>query len=371
MLIFAQIRLRDSMKIIKLSYTDTNWEIKNLEFDNANLLVGKNSTGKSRTLSTIDLLYKMLTQKRDLNWGGKWEIVFQTTNNDTIEYSFATSYQKSGVTYENIKYNDEDVLKRDAPDSAIVKNSLTGSMDIIYPPTDKLILHVNRDVRKYPILEEIVNWAEDSFGFKFGNISSYAQFNKQEYDMLTAIEDIPILFKRLSEDNRQKIIRDINDTGYNIENISVIERAGIPMLVIKENGIGKTLPYYTLSQGMFRALAVLIYVEYLLSRKRPATIIIDDLCEGLDFSRATKLGEKIFGKCETNKIQLIATSNDGFLMDVVDIKYWNVLLRKGKVVTAINIKNHPSLFEEFKFTGLSNFDFFSSDYIPKHLSEND
>lgn len=359
------------MKIIKLSYIDTNWEIKDLELDNANLLVGKNSTGKSRSLSTIDLLYKMLTQKRNLNWGGKWEIVFETTNRDIIEYNFSTSLQKSGVTHETIKYNGTDVLKRDIPNSAIIKNSLTGNMDVIYPPTDKLVLHVNRDVKKYPFLEEITNWAEDSFGFKFGNISSYAQFNKQEYDLLTAVEDIPVLYKRLSDDNRQEIIKGINDIGYNIENISVSERAGITILVVKENGINKTLPYYTLSQGMFRALAVLIYVEYLLSRKRPATIIIDDLCEGLDFSRATKLGEKIFRKCENNKIQLIATSNDGFLMDVVDIKYWNILLRKGKVVTAINIKNHPTLFEEFKFTGLSNFDFFSSDYIQKHLSKND
>jgi hypothetical protein len=359
------------MKIIKLSYIDTNWEIKDLEFDNANLLVGKNSTGKSRTLSTIDLLYKMLTQKRNLNWGGKWEIVFQTANKDIIEYSFSTGYQKSGVTHEIIKYNGADVLKRDIPDSAIVKNSLTGTVDIIYPPADKLVLHVNRDVKKYPFLEEIVSWAEDSFGFKFGNISSYARFNKQEYDLLTAVEDIPVLFKRLSEDHRQKIVEDMNDIGYNVENISVSERADITILTVKENGINKTLPYYTLSQGMFRALAVLIYVEYLLSRKRPATIMIDDLCEGLDFSRATRLGKKIFSTCETNNIQLIATSNDGFLMDVVDIKYWNVLLRKGKAVSAINIKNHPALFEEFKFTGLSNFDFFSSDYIRKHLSEND
>jgi hypothetical protein len=56
-----------------------------------------------------------------------------------------------------------------------------------------------------------------------------------------------------------------------------------------------------------------------------------------------------------------------FLMDVVDLKYWNVLRRNGQVVTAINAKNHPNLFEDFKFTGLSNFDFFASDYIAQNL----
>jgi len=114
---------------------------------------------------------------------------------------------------------------------------------------------------------------------------------------------------------------------------------------------------------MFRALAVIVYVQYLISRKKPSTIIIDDLCEGLDFERATKLGKLIFDKCLENDIQLIATSNDSFLMEVVDLKYWNILTRTGKKVSGFNSKTNSESFENFKFTGLSNFDFFSSDYI--------
>ena len=75
----------------------------------------------------------------------------------------------------------------------------------------------------------------------------------------------------------------------------------------------------------------------------------------------------LFKLCEENNIQLIATSNDSFLMDVIDIDCWNVLHRKGKVVSSINIVNNPKLFEDFRYTGLSRFDFFSSDYIDSHL----
>jgi hypothetical protein len=64
----------------------------------------------------------------------------------------------------------------------------------------------------------------------------------------------------------------------------------------------------------------------------------------------------------------VATSNDLFLMEVVDLKYWNVLRRKGMTVTAINNKNHPKVFQDFKFTGLSNFDFFASDYLNQELA---
>ena len=112
---------------------------------------------------------------------------------------------------------------------------------------------------------------------------------------------------------------------------------------------------------------ILIYFVYLISQKQPVTIVIDDLCEGLDYERATKLGQLIFEKCLNTNVQLIATSNDSFLMDVVDLKYWNVLQRDGNVVTAINNQTHEALFKKFKFTGLSNFDFFASDYIQQAL----
>jgi hypothetical protein len=48
---------------------------------------------------------------------------------------------------------------------------------------------------------------------------------------------------------------------------------------------------------------------------------------------------------------------------VVDIDYWNVLIRDGKTVKAINIVNRPDIFEDFVYEGTSNFNFFSSSYL--------
>ena len=94
--------------------------------------------------------------------------------------------------------------------------------------------------------------------------------------------------------------------------------------------------------------------------------MIDDFCEGIDYDRAIKLGKYLYQYCLANGIQLVAASNDNFLMDVVDVKYWNILQRNGDAVTAINIHNNPALFEKFDFTGLSNFDLFSSDFIARY-----
>ncbi len=359
------------MKLASLSYQDGNWELQNLQLQSQNLIVGKNAVGKSRTLATIDLLVKMLAQKRDLSWSGRWEIGFVSHSRRRIELTFTTQYlQKENdgkVTAEKIVVDGTQVLFRHPGDGAVsLWNQLEKITETVYPPENKLTLHTNRDVKKYPYLEEIAAWADQSFGFKFGNISPYTRLAHQEYDLLTAVEDVPQLFTSLSPESRESVIKNFNSLAYNIETITVQDR-GDTILLVKEEGLPHRVPHFRLSQGMFRSLAVIIYMEYLISRRRPATIVIDDLCEGLDAIRATKLGRLIFDTCQNTHIQLIATSNDNFLMEVVDIESWNILQRKGKTVTSLNAETHPDLFEKFRYTGLSNFDFFSSDFIEQHI----
>jgi predicted ATPase len=354
------------MRLKSISYQDTNWELEGLELGNVNLLVGRNATGKSRTLSTIDLLVKMVTQKRDLNWGSKWSIIYENEEQKEIFYEFKTSSLKQGVTWEKMSVDGSLVLRRSTFDEATVRSSTTGAIERISPPPNKLVLHIRRDVREYPFLEEIATWAETSYGFKFGNISPLAQLNQQEYDLLTAVEHIPVLLKTLGTESRQRIVKDFSNIGYPITDLSLRDRGdGLPLIFVKENSLSKPLPHYKLSQGMFRSLALITFLEYLTATQKPQTVIIDDLGEGLDYDKATKLGKLVFQKCAEAGIQLIATSNDSFLMDVVDIENWNVLYRTGKTVRAVNNHNHPELIEKFRFTGLSNFDFFASDFLKK------
>lgn len=359
------------MKLTNLSYIDPYWELSNLQLSDLNLVVAKNATGKSRTLQTLDLLIKMITQKKTLNWGCRWSIDFINHQNQKITFEFTTQYKEEGiVSHEEIKIDGSQVLfRRHKQGEVVLKNFLTQKNDTIYPPNNRLTLHVNRDVRKYPYLEDIVNWAEQCYGFKFGNISPYSKLNEQEYDLLTAVEDIPNLFKSLEKECIARIISDFNSLGYEVSDISSQDKVEYSILYVKEKNISKALPHYKLSQGMFRTLAILVYVEYLISRKKPAMIIIDDFCEGLDYDRAKKLGALVFSKCENTDIQLVVTSNDSFLMDEIDIKYWNILQRNGEKITCLNQQNSPNVFRKFRLTGLSNFDLFSSDFLLQSQNE--
>ena len=56
-------------------------------------------------------------------------------------------------------------------------------------------------------------------------------------------------------------------------------------------------------------------------------------------------------------------TNDRFVMNRVPLEYWSVIRRLPNMSKIYNYQNSKELFDNFEFTGLSNFDFFSSDYL--------
>jgi putative AbiEii toxin of type IV toxin-antitoxin system len=360
------------MKLLRLSYIAPDWELKNLELNPVNLIVAKNATGKSMTLRIFDLMIKIVIQQGNfIDNGGRWSIEWQNEQGEVIKYIFSKEFNQSllvsTVIEEKLLVNDIEVLVRDK-NEAWIKNLLDGKRDTVYPPESKLVLHTNRDLKKYPFLEEITNWAENSYGFRFANVISSSNLNKTFFGLLNQLDDIPDLYHRLNENSCQKVIDQFNSIGYNISEIISRQKGEIITIFIVENGVEKSIPHWQLAQGMYRALSIIIFLEYIIAVKNPSIVLIDDLCEGLDYERAKKLGDLIFKKCLESEIQLVATSNDIFLMEVVDIKYWNILIRKGKTVTALNYRNNQKIFDDFRFTGLSNFDFFASDFLKQELA---
>jgi len=350
------------MKLIEFSYDDGTWKLENLRLKDVNLLVGRNAVGKSRTLSMINWLRQFIVGKADIKTGNLWHAKFINNKKQTIEFEFKTNEKIGAIDYELIIIDGEVVLSRDL-NVAQMKSETSGKLEEVYPPNDRLVLHARRDIRAYPYLEELFNWAKKSEGFIFGNhnVSSILQ-NGFRRPVFITIESSPLYLSYLDEFNKKDVLNELNKIGYNFSDIYYEERS-VPTIYLVEEGVNIELSHFQLSQGLMRSLSILIYLQVLISKENPATILIDDLCEGLDYERAIKLGKLIFEKCKNSNIQLIATTNDNFIMDVVDIEHWNLLTREGSTVTAMNYDTHRQLFDDFRFTGLSNFDFFSSDYL--------
>jgi hypothetical protein len=71
----------------------------------------------------------------------------------------------------------------------------------------------------------------------------------------------------------------------------------------------------------------------------------------------------LIAKAQKTKMQLLMASNDRFVMNSVPLKFWTLLDRSGSNVHVYNEGNSKKVFENFKFTGLNNFDFLATDFI--------
>ncbi len=348
------------MKLLKYTYKLTDipgrddWIMDAIDLQELNLIVGKNASGKSRVLIVPTAFSEMITQYKPVLFGN-WEFTFITDDNRKIFYNVVNN--KNTEIKEKLVVQEQIVLER--KDGITNLYSETERVfEKISPPDDKLALHVRRDKKEYPFFENIVEWAEHTHAFKFGLVHS----NMLLENIITA-DDIPTLIKELDEGLKNNIIHKFNKLGYDIEKIYAKLAGEKEALYIKEKNLENDLIQSQLSQGMFRALSLIVFIYYLINKNKVRTIIVDDLCEGLDYDRATKLGKLLFEELQNKKIQFIASSNDSFLMDVVNIKYWNILARRNNAIKVYNYKNSQEKFDQFKYSGLSNFDLFSSDYL--------
>ena len=359
------------MKLVSFSYNNEVGKLEGLNLQSVNLIVGRNASGKSQTLYHIEGITDLLSEKKNYAWKGNWQIEFETENNKSLSYSFERDHEI--IINEKLVLDDIILIDREAS-SCTVYSTASSQREKLTPPKDKLVIHVRRDTDAYPYFENIIEWASESYHFRFGAIVSYLLLpTRRMTDAILSTfnkngESLSDLFDGLTRTRQEDIITVMNDMGYSMSEYGTRpDSEGGRLFVYKENINEEFLSEYFLSQGTLRILILLTYLNYLLQHRGPVLVCIDDLGEGLDYQRSIKLGKYIYHLCEESNIQLIATSNDGFVMDSVPIEYWNVLRRNGSKVIALNEKNQPELFDRFAYTGLSNFDFFSSDYIDSRL----
>ncbi len=348
------------MLLSKFSYKSISefgsWEIDNLYLDKFNLIVAKNATGKSMTLlkmSIINNLIKGVNIANDTNGFYQWE--FEFIDNSSIvsyKFSFETNLKGNIKLEETLKVNSFTIIDR-VNEQARIYSELTKKYINITPPDASLVISSRRDKYEFPVSEKIIEWCN---GFEYIAFSHQENSNKE-------IENVKANIANLNSKGLTFLIADMNKLGYNLEYISVDKTKRFHQVSIKEKSLNHELDITELSSGMFRTIGLLAYIELSLEKASLTTIAVDDIGEGLDYERSTRLSKLLLEKIENSNIQLIATSNDSFLMDVIPIKYWNILQRSENKVSSLNYQNSKERFDKFLMTGLSNFDLFSSDYL--------
>ncbi|MCB0208479.1 MAG: ATP-binding protein [Anaerolineae bacterium] len=376
------------MKLVKFNYAQhlgepQEWKLVDCTFGDINLIVGKNATGKTRTLNVIRALADLLSELTELKWKeGIYEVEFEH-NGQTIAY--VLEYHHRAVTKELLTINSDVRLTRGpGGEGEIYAADDIKKMIRFRVPENQVAAFAKRDSIQHPFLEELYEWGKGVIRYDFGTLLGKDHFvvikQAEEDDDATLdlrqTQKVVAIFldglKKYSKDFSQAIIEDLRDLGYDIEDIGV---ENVPDLSFQPNiGVNPSGIYVkevdrndktfqpAMSQGMFRALSVLIQLNYLLLAGEPSCILIDDIGEGLDFGRSSALINTLINKIEGSSTQLIMATNDRFVMNNVPLEYWIIIQRQGSECIHYNYRNSKPMFDEFEMTGLSNFDLFSSNY---------
>jgi hypothetical protein len=315
------------------------------------------------------------------------------------EFSDSSDSYSYSLKTENREISSEQLTMTKMNESRILLDRKeNGEGDILYSdrndkinfklPDNQPAVFLKCFVIQHPFLEKLYEWADGISYHQFGltsiRTSFLSPFNFDKIDMMIDNGNIkyfnnaPALFyagrKEFGDDFKKIILQDFNEVGYNLTDIYLGQNPHLTiepkddnstiMLSVIEADRNTILFQSQMSQGMFRALSLLIQVTYNIMKKISSTILIDDIGEGLDFERSSKLIKLLIEVAEKNDhIQLIMSTNDRYVMNNVPLEYWQVIQRSGGECHVFNYRNRKEKFDEFKYMGLNNFDFLATDYL--------
>ena len=374
------------MQLISVRYSEfvgqnQEWTLSELTLGPKNLIVGKNSAGKSRTLNVIASLARTLsTPQNNIPRSGNYHCEWLRDNGERYVYEYVV--KNSEIISEKLVIDDVVYLEREEGGygSIYFKALGDGVFMRFQTPVNEFAIIKRRDELQHPFIEPLYQWAAAVrhyfFGSHFGKEHlAVFQPNGGLVDDRDGNQVVGVFRDGKKEFNGEftaSIIRDMKKIGYDIEEVDngfpVSMPAGampseVNSVFVCERGVRGLVDQLAMSQGMYRVLALLIHVNYLQLRKTSTCVIIDDIGEGLDFDRSCKLISLLRVKADESSLQIIMSTNDKFVMNEVPLKEWTVLHRRGSDVKVSNYANSEEKFDEFRFTGLSNFSFFEMDYL--------
>jgi predicted ATP-dependent endonuclease of OLD family len=361
------------------------WRMTDFTFDNINLIVGKNATGKTRTLRVIGALGNLVSGDMKLTFrSGNYKVTF---DKDGEKLTYLLKYEESKVIKEKFIVGSEVKLER-GPGGKGKIYAVADKKDMDFQvPSSELACVNRRDNIQHPFFEDLNKWGKNLRLYRFG--TSFGQeiliFGKEEGGKELNLKDtnqtVEIFQKGTKKyGNRfvDAIKVDMAQVGFGFDDInigapiSIILSGAISQLqgiLVNESDLKGTTDQNSMSQGMFRALSLIIQLNYSLLASIPSCILIDDIGEGLDYERSSALIGLLVAKAKKSCVQLIMSTNDRFVMNSVPLEYWSIMQRFSDGSKIYNYRNSRKQFEDFELTGLNNFDFFTSGSFQERKSK--
>lgn len=350
------------MRIKNLTYKDnaSSWELRQIELDQLNLLVGVSGVGKTMSLKAIRILAQIVTSGLSAN-GVAWKVTFidesdreciwegefenlgmekklaSFFDNQFLEVNEENIGNEARIISETVIINNVELIKRNKQEiifngkptlklsqTESVINLLKEENEItpIYQSFNKIIrsktltggriVEFNKISTKFTSLETIQNSHLDTF-------LKLALLSKHEPTVFNDIKDNFISIFPHIEDMCVQLIENNNNLP--------VQVSQFPFLHIKEKHIDRWIFPWELSNGMLKTLGIISDL-YLLPAG--SVLLIDELENSLGINCIDDIGDLLSANSD---IQLIVTSHHPYIINTIDMQYWKILTRQGSVVT--------------------------------------
>ena len=346
------------MKLERLSYSqhlggESEWGIEPLDFEEINLFVGRNASGKTRTLNVIKGLSQMLAGEVLPNYkSGQYLAQF---TNEGKQFEYTLEYEDSKVIKEVLKCDEKLLLDRGVKGLGILWAEKENKNIDFQTPDTQLASVARRDSIQHSFFEPLFQWGKSVSHYSFGsdlgkNKYGFLQKEIPQFDPRDASHLLRIFRtgkERLGDKFLNEVYISMGKIGYDIEGIGLMTPVSVNFMVegpsekpvglyVKEKNLKRVTDQNEMSQGMFRALATVILITYAKMAAMPSCVLIDDIGEGLDYERSCALIDLLMNFTTESHIQLIMSTNDRFIMNKVPLKSWTVLQRTPSKLCVFN-----------------------------------
>jgi energy-coupling factor transporter ATP-binding protein EcfA2 len=382
---FMSILSLSALNYSEYENEDRFWKVDKLTFGPVNLIVGRNATGKTRCLAVASGLAKLLCGKiKSMFVSGTYDVEF--SDHGQVQ-SYKLTFEHHRVIKEEFTVGGKTMLRRSRGGmGSIFATEMNADMKF-QTPDDCLAVVARQDSIQHPFLQRLHDWGAavrhleggQDMGHKTFVIMAKGPPPEPNQDVEQACGYYKDGEKKYGATFKNAIIADMERIGYPIEDIELRKAQDIvasgPItgdllnIAVKEKDLACWTHQISMSQGMYRVVAQLVNVHHSLLSGKPACFMIDDVGEGLDFERSCSLIDVLRERLAGTESQLIMTTNNRFVMNKIPLEEWTVLQRKGSQVHALNFHNSRERFEEFKFTGLSNFSSLETGFFEGNFPE--
>lgn len=260
------------MRLASLKYSEfighpQEWSLDTVILGSKNLIVGRNSTGKTRALNVIAGIAKFLSGMLSVPVSGTYLVEWVDFSGRT--YIYKTEFHDSAVTQESLHIDGKMVLDRGLGGFGRIwaEKIENGVMIEFQAPTNELAITKKRDAVQHGFIEPLYQWAAAVRHYLFGS-----PFGKDHLMILIpnapAVDDrdgnqVVGVFragdKEFGERFTDALILDMQSVGYDLVEI----RTGLPFgirfqgapgevssLVVKERDLSGFVDQINMSQGM-------------------------------------------------------------------------------------------------------------------------